>query len=597
MFNTLYRTLLMMWRMLKSACLRPFRSMYAHFRRATNLTRQASRLIPKAVKSITTVKVKPQSRKDYVDAGPVYIAKSLIVVVIAAIIAIWLLGQFVVWPWMESKWFTAKIFVQEDRVETYTGKVKLYSDEEKTQLIFRGRLEDGKKTGKGTEYHENGVESFIGVFEQGAYTGEGKLQDENGNVIYEGGFAQGLYDGTGKLYCDAQLVYEGQFVQGERSGQGKTYENGALAYEGSFAQGLYEGAGKTYYANGQVKMECLTFTAGLADGNVIEYHENGQKKYEGTMARGVKEGMGTLYDEAGNKLYTGSFAADQYEGEGTEFHAGGKKKYVGAFAEGLYEGAGVLYRQDGSVLYEGAFAAGLYEGEGTLSLESGLSVKGTFRSGKPEGEAQYLMGDQPLYEGVLEDDNAQGAGVLYANGKSIYTGAFIDGFIDAQSMLDLPVSEVRESIFAGAELSETQAERGFVIKNEGLQAAVFCNYGYNDAEIVVHRVYLYGEGLDSWFGGDAFAVPEGYTKAEKKNEIPLLIPGVKATLQTSHACTRYVYDTHTLRIWTDANGQTDLIEWRSWTDLAAEGGANEDTEGAMVEGLLTALGFDQEAEE
>lgn len=587
----------MFWRMLKSACLRPFRSLYARFRRATNLTRQASRLVPKVVKSVTTVKVKPQSRKDYVDAGPVYIAKSLIFVVIGAIIAIWLLGQFVVWPWMESKWFTARLYEQEEKVETYSGKVKLYYDEEKTQLSFHGRLEEGKKTGKGTEYYENGIEAFIGTFEEGLYSGEGKLLDESGNVTYEGDFAQGLYEGEGKLYQDNQLVYEGQFSQGERTGRGKAYENGALLYEGEFAKGAYEGAGKTYYANGQVKLECLTFTAGQANGNAVIYHENGKKQYEGALAMGVREGQGTLYDEAGNKLYVGSFAADLCEGEGTEFYANGKKKYVGAFTAGQYDGAGVLYKEDGSVLYEGAFAAGLYEGEGTLSLENGLRVKGTYASGQLQGAAQYFDGEQLLYEGVLENGNAQGEGTLYADGKSVYTGNFIDGFIDALSMLDLSVSEVRESIFAGAELYETQAERGFVIKNDGLQAAVFCNYGYNDAEIVVHRVYLYGEGMDSWFDGDAFVVPEGYTKAEQGSEIPLLIPGVKATLQTAHNRTRYVYDTHSMRVWTDENGQVDLIEWRSWTDLATEDGSNEDSEGALVDELLNALGFGQEAGE
>lgn len=591
MFNSLYRMLIMLGRMLKSAFLRPFRSIYARLRRATNLTRQASKLVPKVVKSVTTVKVKPQSRKDYVDAGPVYIAKSLVFVVIGALVAVWLLGQFVVWPWMESKWFTAKLYEQEQKAENYSGKVRLYSDEEKTVLVFSGRLEEGKKTGKGTEYHENGVESFIGVFADGLYEGQGKQQNENGSVIYEGGFAQGLYEGEGKLYEDGSLVYDGQFAQGQRTGRGKEYENGALAYEGEFADGVRQGAGKTYYPNGQVQTECLTFAAGAADGSAVCYHENGQKQYEGAMSLGRREGQGTLYDETGSKVYAGGFVADLYEGEGTEFYPGGKKKFAGSFVQGQYDGEGTLYSADGSVLYEGGFAQGLYEGEGVLALGDGLSVKGSFVAGEVQGAAQYLKDGKLLYEGAIVNGRAQGEGVLYAGDNAVYTGNFIDGFIDGFAMLDLPVSDVREGVFAGAQLSESQAQRGFVIKNEGLKAAVFCNYGYNDAEIVVHRVFLYDEGMLARFDSGEFVVPEGYIRSEARSDIPTLIPGVKATLQTAHRLTRYVYADHTMRIWTDADGKVDLIEWRSMRDLATEDGAAADSEGALVDGLLEALGF------
>lgn len=591
MFNSLYRTLTMLWRMLRSALLRPFRTLYARIRRATNLTRQAAKLVPGVVKSVTTIKVKPQSRKDYVDAGSVYIAKSLIFVVIGVLVAVWLLGQFVVWPWMESKWFTAKLYEQEQKAETYTGKVRLYYDEAKTLLAFEGRLEEGSKTGKGTEYYENGVASFIGVFVDGVYEGEGKQQAQDGSVIYEGGFSQGLYEGEGRLYEDGSLVYDGQFSQGRREGRGKAYANGALVYEGEFVDGVWQGAGKTYYANGQVHMECLTFVSGAADGSVVCYHENGQKQYEGAMRLGSREGEGTLYDENGTRRYTGGFAADVYEGEGTEYDANGKKKYSGGFSQGLYEGQGTLYSADGGVLYEGVFSQGLYEGEGTLLLESGMTVQGSFSAGEIRGAAQYFRDGKLLYGGTVQEGRAQGEGTLYAGERTVYTGNFVDGFIDAPQMLDLPVLEVREDVFAGAQLSESQTQRGFVIKNDGLKAAVFCNYGYDDAEIVVHRVYLYGEGIQARFDGGEFSVPEGYSSSGTGSEIPLQIPGVKATLQTAHRRTLYVYDDYTLRVWTDAEGQIDLIEWRSMRSLATESQAEQDSEAALMESLLEALGF------
>ena len=426
----------MVWRMLKNACLRPFRTLYARFRRATNVTRQASQIVPKVVKSVTTVKVKPKSRQDYVDAGPVYVAKSLIFIVIAVIIALWLLVQFVIWPWMESRWFTARLWMQEEKVETYSGRVQLYYDEEKQLLAFEGRLEEGKKTGKGAEYYESGLQAYVGAFEEDLYQGQGTQLDADGNVVYEGGFAQGLYQGEGKLYQDAklvyegefdqgeyqgegklyqdeQLVYEGEFDQGERSGQGKAYSAGKLAYEGGFAQGLYSGSGKLYYPSGQLMAECLTFDAGQLNGTGVLYHENGQKKYEGSFAQDAYAGQGTLYDETGERTYYGGFEAGLQSGTGTEYYAGGRKKYEGGFVQGLYDGAGTLYNYDGTVLYTGGFAQGLYQGDGTLNLEGGYSVQGVFAAGQVSGRIRYYQGTDLLYEGELVNGNAQGEGVLH----------------------------------------------------------------------------------------------------------------------------------------------------------------------------------------
>ena len=615
MFNALYRSLLMVWRMFKNACLRPFRTLYARFRRATNVTRQASQIVPKVVKSVTTVKVKPKSRQDYVDAGPVYVAKSLIFIVIAVIIALWLLVQFVIWPWMESRWFTARLWMQEEKAETYSGKVQLYYDEEKQLLAFEGRLEEGKKTGKGAEYYESGLQAYVGAFEEDLYQGQGTQLDADGNVVYEGGFAQGLYQGEGKLYQDAklvyegefdqgeyqgegklyqdeQLVYEGEFDQGERSGQGKAYSAGKLAYEGGFAQGLYSGSGKLYYPSGQLMAECLTFDAGQLNGTGVLYHENGQKKYEGSFAQDAYAGQGTLYDETGERTYYGGFEAGLQSGTGTEYYAGGRKKYEGGFVQGLYDGAGTLYNYDGTVLYTGGFAQGLYQGDGTLNLEGGYSVQGVFAAGQVSGRIRYYQGTDLLYEGELVNGNAQGEGVLYAGGNSVYTGSFANGFIDGFSLLDMDVQQLRETVFAGAQLLESEAERGFVIKNDAMDTAIFCNYGYDDAEIVVHRVYLYGNSLTSLFAGQAFSVPTDYLEVRQIEDVPLLIPGVAASAQVSHRCTRYAFEAYTMRIWTDEEGNVDLIEWRSMRDLATESGEEStDSEASMVDGLLEALGL------
>ncbi len=619
MFNALYRSIVMVFRMLKNALLRPFRSLYARARSAASLTRQASKVVPKVVKTVTTVKVKPKSRADYIDAGPVYVAKSLIFVVIGVLVALFLAGRFFVWPWMESRWFTARIYALDDRAETHTGRVELYYDEALSEIAFSGRLREGVKTGRGTEYYENGVAAFEGSFdENGLYSGHGIRRGEDGSVVYEGGFAAGLYEGEGQLYEDGQLLYEGEFsagayqgegrlyaggllayegdfVSGAQSGQGKAYEDGALAYEGGFQDGLYSGAGKTYYPDGTVRAECATFSAGQIDGACVLYYESGAKKFEGTFSQGQASGQGTLYDESGARTYYGGFEQGLKSGTGTEYYADGKKEYEGGFAQGQREGEGTLYRADGTVLYSGGFSQGLYEGTGTLHREDGARVEGAFVQGEILGAASfYDAAGALLYAGGFADGSAQGAGTLYVGGAAVFTGNFASGFPDGASVLDLPVGDLRETVFAGAELSESRAEQGFVIDNPGADMAVFCNYGYNDAEIVVHRLYLYGESLLSRFSGAAFVPPEGYTDVREGRETPLLLPGVAATAQVPHDVTRYDYGAYTLRLWRDEAGNIDLIEWRSYTDLAIEGGAAEtpaDAEESLIDGLLSDLGL------
>ena len=90
----------------------------------------------------------------------------------------------------------------------------------------------------------------------------------------------------------------------------------------------------------------------------------------------------------------------------------------------------------------------------------------------------------------------------------------------------------------------------------------------------------------------AFSVPTDYLEVRQIEDVPLLIPGVAASAQVSHHCTRYAFEAYTMRIWTDEEGNVDLIEWRSMRDLATESGEESaDSEASMVDGLLEALGL------
>ena len=372
------------------------------------------------------------------------------------------------------------------------------------------------KTGRGTEYHENGVAAFEGTFADGLYTGEGTLRDEAGNVLYEGAFQGGLYDGTGRLYADNALVYEGEFAQGlydgegklyeggqlvyegdfaagQRTGQGKAYEDGALVYEGGFQDGLYSGSGRLYYADGTVRADVRDLCRRPDRRRVRALLRERADEVRGHLLPG--RGLGP-----GNALRRGRNAhlLRRVRGGPEVRHGHGllPQRRQGVRGAPSPKGSTTARARSTTRTEPSATRAGSPRAStparARCTWRAAARVEGTFAAGAVTGTARYYEGETLVYEGALADGNAQGTGTLYAGGAAVYTGSFAGGFLDGASLLDMAVTDLRETVFAGTELTESRADTGFVIDNPLLQAAVFCNYGYNDAEIVVHRVYLYG---------------------------------------------------------------------------------------------------------
>lgn len=252
LFRQLTSSLRMGLRMLRTAVTRPFRAVWFRLRRATNLGRQFSKVVPAVTKSVTKVKLKPETRADYIDAGPVFIAKSLFVVIALVLIAGGLFVYYIGWPFVQSRFLTACLPVSDTRVETYTGRVKLYADDGKTVLLFHGKLEEGAKTGRGKEYYESGQLQYEGMFASGLYEGKGTLYDEQNHRLYEGDFAAGVRQGYGVVYENGLPLYEGNLEQGVYQGAGRLfYEDGkTVHYEGNFDQGSYSGTGTLYNPDG-----------------------------------------------------------------------------------------------------------------------------------------------------------------------------------------------------------------------------------------------------------------------------------------------------------------------------------------------------------
>ena len=205
-------------------------------------------------------KKKERTIQDYFSFGRYYVLKSMVYIVMLAVLILPVLYIKLLHPVLVSHFFTKTMVINSSEMIGYSGKVELLSENDGT-LIFKGKMDDGRISGKGQLYTYEGALLYEGNFEMEAYSGEGELYYENSEQLcYKGTFLLNLYDGQGCLYD----------------------KEGNLVYQGAFKNGLYEGNGTSYFANGQ-------------------------EKYVGTFASGVPEGTGTLYDEAGNVIATGLF--------------------------------------------------------------------------------------------------------------------------------------------------------------------------------------------------------------------------------------------------------------------------------------------------
>ncbi len=390
-------------------------------------------------------------------AGILKIISGLLVISAAAVLLVssW---KERVYPVVEAAYLTRTFANSDEAVKEYSGKVEII-EETSSCPLFRGRLEDGRRTGYGFEYTRDGGLLYEGNFLADRYDGQGILYSRTGRVKYQGEFLAGSYDGNGSLYDEAgALIYEGGFVKGEMEGEGISRDSeGRLVYEGGFKKGLYDGAGRLYRDDRLVYEG--SFRNGIPDGQGVSY-EDGRVQENGVFERGVfVEGKGYLYDSDGTVRYSGSIAEGRPDGEGVAYEAG-LVVYEGGFKNGEYDGEGKLYSGTGLV-YRGGFAGGMYDGEGMLyAPRSGLPVySGNFRLGRYDGEGmEYDDSGNLRYQGNFLLGARNGYGICYdpATGKTEQEGEFRNG------ILVTPKEELTadEELPVGEELSPNGDEAG-----------------------------------------------------------------------------------------------------------------------------------------
>lgn len=553
------------FRVLKNALLRPFRLLSSQISSLVSVSRATS-AIPSAVGKLPLlVKRKPEKREDYFDWGRVYIAKSLVltIVLVAALAVVayvfFLRSLFISW------WCVRDMYSLDEDVFTYSGKVRLYYDEDMTQLSFEGKLDDGAAADYGEEYWDNGRNKYKGSFSDGLYSGSGTLYTTDGTLLYSGQFESGKYNGAGELYEDG-CVISGEFKNGILQGSGTITKNNIVLLTGSFSDGAAEGICKQNYDDGALHYSG-TFSGGVPYGQALEYYPNGTLKYNGGFVAGEYSGEGTLYSENGKKLYSGGFELGAYSGSGT-----------------LYE--------DGVRIYTGEFEDGEFGGSGTLYGNDGTTTTGTFSEGEISGTAVRTYPNAQKYDGSFSAGEPSGAGTLYdATGKTIYSGKFLDGQPDFSAIIGADVTAASE-LFPNA-LREVYDDCFCLSDSAGF--VLECSFASGDTPAFVKAVYsLPIGGAEITINSADDIAPSALSVAKTDAPLPAKANLLGLTSAQSVTCYSAHYESVEVCYWAEESGKVLMISAYAMSDNAAAAGGelSEDVSRDEIEKLFEEIGLD-----
>lgn len=563
-------------RLLKNIFIRPFITVCAKIkyllsgRQLVSAGSGIAKNLPKILKT------KPEKREDYFDWGSIYIAKSLVLIITVIVIALPLLYIFLLHPRLIG-WFGVKDFqLDNGKLTSYSGRVRVYYDEEFKLLEFEGRLRDGKADGGGSEYYENGICKFVGEFVDGMYEGEGILYYEDGSVEYRGEFMGGRFEGIGDYIDEDGAVYSGVFENGVITGHGTLTTNGNLYYEGNFSNGVIDGEGRTFYPNGTVRHSGI-FSDGVPNGAAMEYYSDGTIKYNGTFVAGKYSGSGVLYFPNGTKQYSGGFDMGVYSGSGTLFGSEGERLYTGEFEEGLYSGNGTLYGFDGSI------------------------TSGTFSLGVITGVASRTFADGVRYDGCFSDNMMNGSGTLSdVTGNFTYSGMFLDDDFDYSNIIGANSSSVKAAM---PSLLQTVAEDCFYLNDSSFGIAVRCSFASNGdlaAAVEMFERPISGAKTVISQESDIFAPHASSITRSEDEYLPLWAANEFGISAESVNCYTALYGSIAVNFWTDkATGRLLLKSAKSASDVPSASAENTSENNGIfglssdeVSKLLEELGLD-----
>ena len=126
LLTQLLRSFGIFFRTIRAFFTRRLVGLWARLKRLTNFSRQATKVAADSLQSAAAIAKKPTSRGDYVETGRLFISKKFLLTIAVGIIVLALLAYFVAWPFILSHFFTAHFYVEDSRIDNWTGRVVVY---------------------------------------------------------------------------------------------------------------------------------------------------------------------------------------------------------------------------------------------------------------------------------------------------------------------------------------------------------------------------------------------------------------------------------------------------------------------------------------
>lgn len=301
------------------------------------------------------------------------------------------------------------------------------------KLSYRGEWQNGMRSGKGTNYKENG-KIVSGIWKDNKiFEADTTITTTKG--IYKGLLRNNLYQGYGELNYFSGSQYRGNWDKGKWHGEG-SFTSATDTVIGEWAEGKLNGYGlyKTPYV--------------LLEGDFKDGNLNGEGYmllpdstfYSGGWTNGKKNGNGDIMMSNGD-TYMGGWKDDQYNGEGRyNYHTG--EVYDGHWKNGLQDSLGKYTCKD--YTYIGNWEEGWMNGHGKITYPNGDYYEGNFVENQKYGIGYYHFKDGNAYDGEFVNGIFNGLGIFTFKDGSSYQGEFRDGKIKGEGTLFL--KEGKETI-------------------------------------------------------------------------------------------------------------------------------------------------------
>ena len=160
------------------------------------------------------------------------------------------------------------IWYEVDADSPFTGEVSDPGE-------LEGKVENGKRSGRWTAYHDNG------------------------NTYWVTDYDEGVSQYHAMYYPSGNMLAEVHFQEGRRHGSAtRWYPSGAKSQERTYNQGKQDGAYKLWDPDNNLLYEA-TYVEGEIDGPAIWWFDNGQKRWATNYTQGKRSGEWTQWTKKG----------------------------------------------------------------------------------------------------------------------------------------------------------------------------------------------------------------------------------------------------------------------------------------------------------